>query len=289
MQGKILMQKPDLKLLNIEGWNPVDMHVHSNHVDGAHSINQILRRAKRRRVGISVVDHHTVSGSIEALEKAKKKDVMVIPGIEVSAFEGPHLLFYFHRQDDLKEFHEKYVKNFVKYKTGRSRVSIAKYFELSEEYNCLMSVAHPGERWMSNLFRCLQTYNLKELLGRIYALEAINGINNQISNLQAIFAARNLKTRITGGSDAHSVLAVGRVVTSAYADNVDDFLEAIRQRQNNVIGRPIGLFAKKVLFGTGSVKHNIKEMRRLWRPSAQWDLLKFLKLEVASYLKNGRR
>lgn len=283
------MQKPDLKLLNIEGYRPVDMHMHSNHVDGAHSINQIMRRAKRKHVGVSIVDHHTISGSLEALDKARERGVMVIPGIEVAAFEGPHLLFYFHGKHDMKEFHEKYVKDFVKYKAGHSSISIAKYFELAEEYNCLMSVAHPGQKWMSNLFRCLQTYNLKELLQKIYALEVINGLIPQVSNLQAIFTARNLKTRITGGSDGHNALALGRVVTSAYADNVDDFLEAIRHKQNNVVGRPIGFFARKVLYGTGSIKYNVKEMRKLWRPSAQWDLLKFLKLELSSYWKNGKQ
>ncbi|MBW3010936.1 PHP domain-containing protein, partial [Candidatus Woesearchaeota archaeon] len=241
-----------------------------------------------KNLGVAVTDHHTISGSLEALEKAKEKGVLVIPGIEIAVFEGPHLLFYFHGKDDMKEFHEKYVKDFVKYKSGRSRISIAKYVELAEDYNCLMSVAHPGERWISNLFKCLQTYNLKELREKIYALEVINGLNSQLSNISSIFAARNLKTRITGGSDGHNVLALGKVVTSSYGNNVDDLLESLRNRQNNVIGRPIGIFAKKFLYGSGAIKHNFLEARKLWRPSAQWELLKYLKLQVGSYL-NGRR
>jgi PHP family Zn ribbon phosphoesterase len=288
MQGRILMQKPDIKLLNIEGYTPVDMHFHSNHSDGANSVNQILRKAKKRNVGVAITDHQTISGSLEALDKAKEKGVLVIPGLEIAVFEGPHLLFYFHRKDDMAEFYGKYVKDFVKYKSGRSRISIAKYFELAEEYNCLMSVAHPGERWISNLFKCLQTYDLKELLQKIYALEVINGLNSQISNISSIFAARNLNTRITGGSDGHNVLALGKVVTSSYENNIDDFLESIRTRQNNVIGRPIGIFAKKFLYGSGAIKYNFKEARKLWRPSIQRELLKYLKLQVGSYI-HGRK
>ncbi len=76
-----------------------DLHVHTNHSDGAHSPTEIVRRA--HAVGlrvISITDHDNVAGLDEAIAWGNRIGVEVIPGVELSIALGDkdvHLLAYF--------------------------------------------------------------------------------------------------------------------------------------------------------------------------------------------------
>jgi predicted metal-dependent phosphoesterase TrpH len=65
----------------------VDLHIHSNWSDGSISVKQIVSLAKTLGIGaISITDHDTMAGQKEAVEEGKKQEVLVIPGVEISAF-----------------------------------------------------------------------------------------------------------------------------------------------------------------------------------------------------------
>ena len=64
----------------------VDLHVHSDHSDGTYSVKELVAYAKEKGLkAIALTDHDTVSGVEEAVTEGRKKGVMVIPGIEISA------------------------------------------------------------------------------------------------------------------------------------------------------------------------------------------------------------
>ena len=67
----------------------IDLHIHSTASDGEYTPQQIITLAKEKNIGIiSITDHDTLNGTIEAMEYYKKNlnnDILIIPGIELSA------------------------------------------------------------------------------------------------------------------------------------------------------------------------------------------------------------
>ncbi|WP_326907942.1 PHP domain-containing protein [Sedimentibacter sp. MB31-C6] len=66
----------------------VDLHIHTNISDSDYSIEETIRIAKENKLKyIGIVNHDTVKGLKEAIEIGKKKEVCIIPGIEISAYD----------------------------------------------------------------------------------------------------------------------------------------------------------------------------------------------------------
>lgn len=78
--------------------NYIDMHVHSNISDGTMSPEELVAYAEEKKLyAFALTDHDLVAGIDRAIEAAKKYEVKVIPGIEISAqFLGSdiHILGY---------------------------------------------------------------------------------------------------------------------------------------------------------------------------------------------------
>ena len=76
-----------------------DLHVHTIFSDGIYHPREIVDKAVTKGLSaIAVTDHDCVEGVQYALLHARKKDLEVIPGIELSAFQGDrevHILGYF--------------------------------------------------------------------------------------------------------------------------------------------------------------------------------------------------
>ncbi len=68
-----------------------ELHVHSSVSDGADSVRKILKTAVEIGIDvISITDHDTVNGSLEAIElvEEEKLPIHVISGVEISTSEG---------------------------------------------------------------------------------------------------------------------------------------------------------------------------------------------------------
>jgi len=64
----------------------IDLHIHSTASDGTLSPYQILKLAKKSRLGaIAIVDHDTVAGAKEARTLNKTFSLNLLPGVEISA------------------------------------------------------------------------------------------------------------------------------------------------------------------------------------------------------------
>jgi len=76
----------------------VDLHIHSYYSDGTASPAQLVELASVAGLtAISLTDHDTVDGIAELTYHAKKRDLKIIPGLEVSATHReycPHILGY---------------------------------------------------------------------------------------------------------------------------------------------------------------------------------------------------
>jgi len=63
----------------------IDLHIHSNHSDGALSVKEIVREAKLRNIGfMSITDHDSIGCQEIALTLAKKAGIRYVSGVELN-------------------------------------------------------------------------------------------------------------------------------------------------------------------------------------------------------------
>ena len=76
----------------------IDLHLHTIHSDGSLSPSDVLRRAANASVtALAITDHDITSGIPEAMATGQELSIEVIPGVEISAFDGRselHILGY---------------------------------------------------------------------------------------------------------------------------------------------------------------------------------------------------
>lgn len=266
MREKVRFERPDLTDLKHQGFLSVDMHVHTDHSDGTLSVTNLLKRAEKEGFGVAVTDHNVISGSLKAF--AEKEHGIVIPGIEISAADGPHILVYFYSPHDLEDF---YLNN-IKPQKRKSpwlaiRSSTPKIVEALSEYSCLTVAAHPYGYLMFNkgLQKCIDgEYLSPRILDSFEGLEVICGGMAHSLNVRAVSLALDKGKCFTGGTDGHMLKDTGTVVTCAMASGHEDFLGALERRENIVVGREKGPLMKTL---TGTVL--IGKHSRHFLPSMQ--------------------
>lgn len=236
---KIIFEKPDIEQINRHGLNAVDMHYHTNHSDSPTRVKDALKRAKQKGFGLAITDHNQISGVIEAYEL--KTDVLVIPGMEVSTRDGPHILVYFYTIPELKEFYELHIhKNKRKSPYLAIALTTQEIVEKTEEYNCLTVAAHPYGYLLFNrgVQKCVEgEYLNQDIIEYFDGIEVICGGMVRNLNIKAADLALAFEKGITGGSDGHLLRDLGNVVTCTHAEDVDGFLTDIMRRKSVVIGR----------------------------------------------------
>jgi len=88
-----------------------DLHIHSFGEFGSFDVNDILMTPfaivdtaiEKKLSIISITDHNEIQNSHTAIEYAKGKDILVLPGVELSTTQG-HLLVYFETYKNLRDF-----------------------------------------------------------------------------------------------------------------------------------------------------------------------------------------
>lgn len=238
--GGVRFGPPDLRALEEEGYTAVDMHVHTTHSDGLMHVKDALARGRRIGAAFAVTDHNTVTGAVEAVRTAEEGQV-IVPGIEVSAAEGPHVLVYFYSIDDLVGYHREVVAPALQASPYLATTLPTEAILTGLEGRDAISVAaHP----FGYLFLCrgvCKAIAAGELapgvLCRLDGLEGICGGMTRSQNERAIAFADAHDLVLTGGTDAHLLSELGRVVTAARADSVEEFLDAVRRGDALVWGQ----------------------------------------------------
>ena len=77
----------------------IDLHLHTTHSDGSLQPSEVLALAKKANVtALAITDHDITSGISEAKAAAQHLGIEVIPGVEVSSYDGRselHILGYY--------------------------------------------------------------------------------------------------------------------------------------------------------------------------------------------------
>lgn len=250
---RIRFQRPVYKEIRGMGYTAVDMHLHSHHSDAANSIPSIISRAKHLGIGIAITDHNEIQGVVEAYASAKAPEILIIPGIELSAQEGPHILMYFYSPGDLRDFFDRHIKG----KKGKSeymavQLTVENILDAADNYSCVTVAAHPYGYFGINrgVLKCINNKVLPaDIIDRFDGIEVICGGMSPDLNGQAERYARVHDLAVTGGSDSHVLPSIGSVVTCVKADTVECFLAGVLAKESIVIGSTVNLLHKGMTAG----------------------------------------
>jgi hypothetical protein len=254
----IVFQRPLPEEIRRLGLLPADLHFHTRHSDSPTRVRDAVKLAARRGIGLAITDHNQASGVAEAERLGVR--VPLIPGIEVSANDGPHLLLYFYSTSDLLDFYRRHVeKNRRNGPYTAIRLDTPEILDRREGYACIAVEAHPcGYVFLNRgVQRCVAGRCIgEEVFSRLDGLEVICGGMARSHNLKAAGLAATHGLGRTGGTDGHLLYELGGVVTCAAADTVEEFLDAIKKRETVVIGRERPLY-EKALMGTAILPRHL--------------------------------
>jgi predicted metal-dependent phosphoesterase TrpH len=236
---RIKFENPDWEGIAEAGYLCADMHIHTDCSDSYSDIRRLLRIAKERNVGFAITDHNLIT-TLEAID-IEKEDMFIIPGMEVSTSDGPHILTYFYEMKDLRDFWTENIKPRIQSCPwlALKDCTMEHLLDLLEDQNCVVSGAHPMGYLGSN--KGVEICNRKgyvsdDAVRRLDAYEVICGGMTREDNVEAIKSFNKYDLGITGGSDGHIAEDLGSVVTISKADDVESFLDNIIKRENWVRG-----------------------------------------------------
>jgi predicted metal-dependent phosphoesterase TrpH len=192
----------------------LDLHVHTCYShDAFTTLKQVVDFAKKRGLdGVAITDHNTVKGAL----KLKTRDIIVVPGIEVSTLNG-HLLGL-------------NVTTPIPAKLG-----IEETIRLIHEAGGIAVAPHPTTFYKSPPSRRVSSYD---------AIEVMNGasIPFPVFTYLSKRFADGLGLPQTGGSDSHYAPEIGAAYTLVEADpEVDEIVCAIKKGAAVPRGRGIPL------------------------------------------------
>ncbi len=247
--------KPDHKALEEQGKMVADMHFHTNCSDSFTDVDKLMELAQARHTGLAITDHNL----IKSLQKIQGKEytVPVIPGMEVSTSDGPHVLVYFYDFKDLESFWTRNIRPELNYCPwlALKNCPTEKLLDLLEGENCVVSAAHPMGYLMSNkgVEVCINKKYLEpEVATRLDAYEVVCSGMTRRSNNFAQEAAVRYGIGFTGGTDGHLMTEVGNVVTISDASDIDGFLDSVKNHKVDICGMEKST-PRKVQMGSASL------------------------------------
>jgi len=183
-----------------------DLHVHTHYSKCSNNPPAlILKKAKKIMDAIAITDHDTLKGALAVKKLNKDKDFEVIVGCEFKTKAGDIIGYYVNEEIKTKD-----------------------PLEVIDEIHSqggIVSIPHPFDFFRMEAMR----FHVKEVIKKVDLIEGVNGRNFFLFNKFASYYARKHSKPIIGGSDAHFIQEVGRVMT--------DFKKTIRKPNKIVIRR----------------------------------------------------
>lgn len=283
---RISFQKPNLSELTKQ-FICVDMHFHTEYSDTYTKVVDILKYAKKLNVGVAITDHNEISGALAA---SKDTGAFIIPGIEISCKECPHILAYFYSFSELTDLFERHI---LHRRGGNPWLSTSigteELFDILSDYNCIAGPAHPVA--YPKRFSCISQLKAGhvplDVIGKFDSIEVINGANIRRMNIKGAAWCNHLGKCFHGGSDGHVLRSLGTTVTYAECNrSVDDFLDSIRKKQNYVMGKEMNIPTRLLPYSRIAGKH----LTKYFRPTmlSQYEMtIKRPAVKTARIIKQG--
>ncbi|MCS6872396.1 MAG: CehA/McbA family metallohydrolase [Anaerolineae bacterium] len=220
-----------------------DLHMHSTYSDGNQSVEAILAYVEHYTDldVIAITDHDCIEGALRARDLATVRHmrVAVLVGAEISTRDG-HLLALG-------------VERLI-----AADLSMAETVAAVHQQGGVAVAAHPLSWWCPSASRAV----LDALHGTLDGIEVINGSFAGIPTNAQLAALNEARYGFAacGGSDAHTLNAIGSACTYFHGHTVADLLSAIRARQTWAEG---GLWSLSAFlqYGAFAVRQRVPMLR----------------------------
>jgi hypothetical protein len=219
-------------------WIAVDLHMHT---DWSHDcsipVSDLLDHADAIGLGgIAVTDHNVFGGALEAVELARARDLVVIPGEEVKTDTQGEVIGLFLEEE---------------IPPGRS---FADTIEAIREQGGLVYVPHPFDR----LHTIPDPATLHRHLAEIDVFEVFNArLLRDSFNDEALRFARKYRLLQGAGSDAHVLQGVGTgALRMRRFEGPEEFLLSLRTAE--ILRRPKSLAYLQSLKWVAQVKEKVR-------------------------------
>jgi len=220
-------------------------------------VEEIAHRVRELGIGIAITDHNDIRGAVEI---HKDTGILSIPGIEITSKEGAHLLIYFYDIESLERFYENEVRPYMGNNVMSSiSLKMEEVIERGRAFKSIIVFPHPYCVTYTGICNTLfSKERLRRLFDMVDGVEVINSQNLTKWNLRCAVLGFNLNKSITGGSDGHRLRHIGKVVSYAFCENNREaFLDAVKNKQNKVIGKEINML-RKATSSSFKLKANLK-------------------------------
>jgi len=203
-----------------------DLHIHSVYSnDGKSTLEQIADAALSRGLGCIAVTDHNCFKAYDLLKD--RKDMIIVPGIEVSSAEG-HILAYGVGSDIERG------------------MSVIRTIEAIHDAGGIAVAAHPY-RWWSGLGE-------KNVVTEFDGVEGFNSRSKKRDNARSFRLGMSMNKPLTGGSDSHTPDAVGDAYT-IFPDGLstkDEIIASILRHETEVDGKSRSA-SSTLKYGTKSI------------------------------------
>jgi hypothetical protein len=219
-------------------WIVADLHMHTtwSH-DCSIEVDGLLEHAETEGLGaIAITDHNVFGGALEAVEKARGRRLVVIPGEEVKTAEQGEVIGLFLQEEIPRG------------------LSFAETVEAIRAQGGLVYVPHPFDR----LHAIPDPATLHRQLAEIDVLEVYNArLLFEAYNDEALRFARKYNLTAGAGSDAHVLQGVGTgAVRMRRFEGPEEFLVALRSAE--VLRRPKSLAYLQGLKWVAQAKERVR-------------------------------
>ena len=220
------------------GWILADLHMHTSWShDCGIDVVDLLDRAEQLGLGaIAVTDHNAFGGAERAVELARGRDLLVIPGEEVKTVRQGEVIGLFLSEEIPAE------------------MSFADTVAAIREQGGVVYVPHPFDR----LHTVHDAATLRRHVGDVDVLEVYNArLLFEAYNDEALRFARKYNLLMGAGSDAHVLQGVGTGGLRMHPfDGPEEFLLSLRTAQ--VVRRPRSLVVLQGLKWVAQAKEKVR-------------------------------
>jgi predicted metal-dependent phosphoesterase TrpH len=219
-------------------WITCDLHMHTSWShDCSIQVDELLEHAEAIGLGaIAVTDHNRFGGAQEAVELARGRDLVVIPGEEVKTDTQGEVIGLFLREEIPRG------------------LSFADTIAAIRAQDALVYLPHPFDRRHA----VPDARTLHRHLADVDVFEVYNArLIRETFNDEALRFARKYDLTMGAGSDAHVLLGVGAgaVKMRAFSDP-EEFLVSLRSAE--ILRRPKSLIVQQVQKWAAQAKERVR-------------------------------